>query len=255
MSGSTSMKTPSSQHCVKRALGTTAVMESTSSPASETLHGRQPPLAIAGLIPFSATDWPGRLTATVFTQGCPLACRYCHNSQLQPFSPGQVDLPEVFSLLEQRRGLLDGLVISGGEPTAQRGLAEAIAGVHQRGFPVGLHTCGYLPARIERLLASPETTPDWVGFDIKALPRDFAHVTGGTPTQAIGNWESLRLLSDAGVAMQVRTTIWPESVVADHLGELDAAVAQLGHELVVQTARGVGADGRYVQAAPATPVT
>lgn len=228
-------------------------MKRPSSVAAEARGGKEPPLAIAGIIPFSATDWPGRLTATVFTQGCPLACRYCHNAQLQEFSPGGVDLSEVFSLLEQRRGLLDGLVISGGEPTAQRGLARAIARAHSLGFPVGLHTCGYLPARIEGLLSDPITTPDWVGFDVKALPSDFAYVTGGTPTQAAGNWESLRLLSDAGVEMQVRTTIWPNSRAAAHLEQLKEEVASYGHTLVVHNARGVDDEGYYRTASATTP--
>lgn len=81
-------------------------------------------LPIAGIIPFSATDWPGKLTATAFTQGCPLRCVYCHNPQLQAFTPGARSLAEFLSLLNSRHGLIDAAVISGGEPTSVHGLAR-----------------------------------------------------------------------------------------------------------------------------------
>ena len=137
-------------------------------------------LPVAGIIPFSATDWPGKLTATAFTQGCPLKCVYCHNPSLQEFTSGAHNFAEVLELLDARRGLLDGLVISGGEPTASPGLAEAIAATHQMGFRVGLHTCGYAPNRLAKLLADPATTPDWIGFDVKGLPQDMPSATGCT---------------------------------------------------------------------------
>lgn len=117
---------------------------------------------IAGIIPFSATDWPGKLTATAFTQGCPWRCRYCHNPALQGFSAGTQSLQAFLELLGKRKGLLDGAVISGGEPTAQRGLGAAIAAIHDAGFPVGLHTCGYLPGRLAALLDDAATRPEWM---------------------------------------------------------------------------------------------
>ena len=97
-----------------------------------------PNLPVAGIIPFSATDWPGRLTVTAFTQGCPLRCSYCHNPNLQEFTPAPHDFSEVLDLLRARHGLIDALVISGGEPLACAGLGEAIAAAHEIGFPVGL---------------------------------------------------------------------------------------------------------------------
>lgn len=107
-------------------------------------------LSIAGGIPFSTCDWPGKLTITAFVQDCPLRCRYCHNPALQPFGNGDGDqgFEEVLDLLHARRGLIDALVISGGEPLAVPGLADAIRRTHAAGFPVGLHTSGYSPARL-----------------------------------------------------------------------------------------------------------
>ena len=202
-------------------------------------------LPVAGIIPFSATDWPGKLTATAFTQGCPLKCVYCHNPSLQEFTSGAHNFAEVLELLDARRGLLDGLVISGGEPTASPGLAEAIAATHQMGFRVGLHTCGYAPNRLAKLLADPATTPDWIGFDVKGLPQDMPSATGCTPPVAQASWRSLELLASSGTDLQVRTTVWRGSVLEEHLPRLQEVVAAYGQELVVQWARDCDADGRY----------
>lgn len=156
-------------------------------------------LPIAGIIPFSATDWPGKLTATVFVQGCPLACVYCHNSALQAFAPqggaaiastqeiagdgiGDRKLfRDVMDLLRGRHGLLDGLVISGGEPLSSPALPAAIAAAHAEGFQVGLHTSGYAPARLRKLLADDSTRPEWIGLDVKALPEHLPEVAGVSP--------------------------------------------------------------------------
>ncbi|MDK7134511.1 radical SAM protein [Corynebacterium sp. UMB4614] len=231
-------------------------------------------LALAGLIPFSATDWPGKLTATVFTQGCPLRCVYCHNAQLQEFpvvgggepaadlggagdgsggargAEGRPLFSDALELMERRRGMLDGLVISGGEPLAAAGLAAALAATKVAGFPVGLHTSGYAPARLRALLATEETRPDWIGLDVKALPRHAAAVTGLAPRAAERMWDSLRVAAAAaeqyGVELQMRTTLWPGSVIEQHLEELQGEVARLGHELHLQWARNVDDAGRYV---------
>lgn len=200
-----------------------------------------PDLPIAGVIPFSATDWPGHLTITAFTQGCPLACCYCHNPALQQVGPG-VKFP--WSLLEKRRGLIDALVISGGEPTMHPGLGSFIATVHSRGYPVGLHTSGYRPKAIATLLTSESTRPDWVGLDVKCLPGSSSEV-GLTPRAAAESWQSLELLTDADVPLQVRTTVWPGSVLEAELPLLQQRVASYGHHLVVQQARGVDANGRH----------
>ena len=72
-------------------------------------------LQIAGLVPLSTVDWPGQLAATLFLQGCPWRCHYCHNRAiLDPRTPGTVAWSEVRDLLERRRGLLDAVVFSGG---------------------------------------------------------------------------------------------------------------------------------------------
>lgn len=109
---------------------------------------------------------------------------------------------EVLNFLQRRRGLLDGVVFSGGEPTLQRSLRSAMAEVHALGYKVGLHTAGCYPTRLRALL--PHI--DWVGLDIKALPQDYAALTSvpGSGEQAFA---SLRQVLHAGVAHEVRITL------------------------------------------------
>lgn len=164
-------------------------------------------LQIAGLVPLSSVDWPGRLVATVFCQGCPWDCGYCHNPGLRDCdAPGVVEWAEVEALLARRSGLLDGVVFTGGEATRQDALAPAMRRVRELGFAVGLHTGGAYPRRLAELLPMV----DWVGLDIKALPEDYDGVVGS----AVGGaraWDSLELLIGAGVDHEVRLTVHPGS--------------------------------------------
>lgn len=185
-------------------------------------------LHVGGFSALSTCDWPGELVATVFCQGCPLACRYCHNPDLIPPGPRPTrgagpDWDGVLSLLATRRGLLDGVVFSGGEPTLQAGLAAAIAAVRALGFRVGLHTAGPYPERLDRVLALVE----WIGFDVKAPFADYAAITGvaGSGEKAR---RSLQRVIAAGVAVETRTTVHPLLTGPDDLARLDADLAGLG---------------------------
>lgn len=166
-------------------------------------------LAIAGLVPFSSVDWPGKLVATVFLQGCPWQCSYCHNPDLiSSRTPGTVAWEEVQALLTARRGLLDGLVLTGGEPTRQPAALAAARWAREAGFAVGLHTAGAYPTRLAALL--PEL--DWVGLDVKASQARYPAVAG-SPRAAERATASLALVlaaaAERGLAYEVRTTVAP----------------------------------------------
>ena len=181
-------------------------------------------LNIGGLTPMTTVDYPGELSAVVFCQGCPWRCRYCHNGHLIPASAdGQIRWPEVVAFLERRVGLLDAVVFSGGEPTLQSALPAAMEQVRSMGFKVGLHTAGPYPERLRRLI--PHL--DWVGLDIKALPDDYPGITG-VPKSGEMAWESLRILLDAGVALEVRTTLMPGWSREQVVGPLKTALARAG---------------------------
>jgi pyruvate formate lyase activating enzyme len=211
-------------------------------------------LEIAGLTPLSTCDWPGRLVATVFLQGCPWRCTYCHNqSILDPRTPGVIPWADVTALLAKRHGLLDGVVFSGGEPTRQAALVEACREVRDAGFLVGLHTSGAYPNRLAAVL--PHV--DWVGFDVKAparLYRDVTRVGTGTRTADVA-FASLRVLLDAVAArpldgppleVQVRTTVDPTVLTPADVAELTEVLAGLGvTDHVLQEARPDGTTAEY----------
>lgn len=180
-------------------------------------------LRVGGLTPMTTVDYPGELAAVVFCQGCPWRCRYCHNGHLLPTkSDDAVAWHQVKAFLERRRGLLDAVVFSGGEPTLQSALPAAMAEVRAMGFKVGLHTGGPYPERLGALL--PHI--DWIGLDIKALPEDYPAITG-VPGSGEKAWESLEILLGSGTPMEVRTTLHP-GWDRDRLGRLTDRLVAIG---------------------------
>lgn len=180
-------------------------------------------LRIGGLVPLTTIDYPGELAAVVFCQGCAWRCRYCQNGALiDPTAEPAMRWQQVRGFLERRRGLLDAVVFSGGEPTLQSALAPAMAEVRGLGFKVGLHTAGSAPRRLAGLLPFL----DWVALDIKALPAGYEAITGveGSGEAA---WESLSLIQTAGVPLEVRTTLMPQWTAED-LKSLAACLARTG---------------------------
>lgn len=201
-------------------------------------------LEISGLVPLSTCDWPDRLVATLFLQGCPWRCTYCHNPGLiDSRTPGRVPWSEVAALLDRRAGLLDGVVFSGGEPTRQEGLVDACRRVRAAGFGVGLHTGGAYPRRLAALL--PHL--DWVGLDIKAPPGRYEAITG-VPASARAAFRSLALVLAAGVEVQVRTTVDPTVLEAPDVEELSALLVGLGvRDHVLQEVRSTGVRPGYAR--------
>lgn len=208
-------------------------------PASPT----PPALPTAGLARLSTTDWPDHLVATVFLQGCPWRCPYCHNSHLQTLG---ADTPltweGVLAFLRSRQGLLDGVVFSGGEPTLHPALPGAMAEVRALGFAIGLHTAGPAPDALPPLLP----LVDWVGFDAKAPFDAYDTVTGRADSGPKAR-ESLRRLLEAQatthrtLGLEVRTTLHPALIDAAGLDRLAADLANLGvRHWVLQAFRAEG---------------
>jgi pyruvate formate lyase activating enzyme len=182
-------------------------------------------LAVGGLTPLTTIDFPGRLAAVVFCQGCPWRCRYCQNTHLlPPTGPAQIPWEEVLAFLERRRGLLDGVAFSGGEPTLQGALPQALAAVRSLGFETGLHTAGIYPERLAAVLP----LLDWVGIDIKAPPAGYAALTGAGPRSGERAWRSLELVLASGIPCEVRTTVHPELLPPDQILALAQELADAG---------------------------
>ena len=179
---------------------------------------------IGGLMPLTTIDFPGRLAAVVFCRGCPWRCGYCHNPELQRRSRETGKRwTDLVDLLSRRRGLLDGVVFSGGEPTLQPSLVEAVHAIKAMGYQVGLHTAGPYPDRLSRLLPSL----DWVGMDIKAPIERYEAVTGvpGSGARALA---SAKRILDSGIPHEFRTTVDFSLLKADELFSLARSLAALG---------------------------
>jgi pyruvate formate lyase activating enzyme len=203
-------------------------------------------LRVGGFVPFTSTDYPDALAAVVFCQGCPWRCAYCHNPHLiAAHGDDERDFARILAWLDSRRGLLDAVVFSGGEPTAQAEIVAAAAAVRSMGFAVGLHTGGAYPRRLAELL--PEL--DWVGIDVKAPIGHYAAVTGvpGSGSHALA---SLDLVRGAGCAYEVRTTVHPDLTPADALTTLACELAARGVERwILQGFRATGCANEAVAAA------
>lgn len=197
-------------------------------------------LRVGGFTPFTTTDYPGLLSAVVFCQGCPWQCAYCHNPHLLPAdTPASHAWPDILAFLEKRRGLLDAVVFSGGEPTLQSGLAQAMHEVKAMGFRIGLHSAGMYPDRLARVLP----LVDWIGLDVKAPIAAYPRLTG-VPGSGERVAESLGLVLNAQVAYELRCTWHPELLSAAELKTLADELLALGADrLVVQECRVSGLGG------------
>ena len=162
-------------------------------------------MKIGGFQPFTLTDYPGHVAAIVFTQGCNWRCPYCHNAQLLPIDRPKSDLiPEayVFDHLARRCCQLDGLVITGGEPTIQEDLPHFMHKVHRMGLAIKLDTNGSRPAVIRQLLE--EGLLDYIAMDIKA-PFDQYESIVRRPVDTDALHTSIELIKNSGVPHQFRT--------------------------------------------------
>jgi pyruvate formate lyase activating enzyme len=205
-------------------------------------------LRVGGFVPFTSTDYPGALAAVVFCQGCPWRCGYCHNPHLiAARGDDEREFPRIVEWLANRRGLLDAVVFSGGEPTAQAQIADAVASVRALRFKVGLHTAGVYPRRLARVL--PQL--DWVGLDVKAPVAEYAALAG-VATSGTAAFVSLDLVLRSGVAHEVRTTVHPALTPPATLERLACELADHGvARWVLQPFRATGcANEALVAAAP-----
>ncbi|NLI30301.1 MAG: anaerobic ribonucleoside-triphosphate reductase activating protein [Nitrospiraceae bacterium] len=163
-------------------------------------------MQIGGLQRSSLVDYPGSVSAVVFTQGCNFRCPYCHNPQLvEPslFEP-LLDAAGVLSFLESRVGRIGGVVVSGGEPLLHDDLPDFLDTLKGLGFSVKLDTNGSLPERLGAVLAA--RLADFVAMDIKAPLHKYQRVSGvSADTDAIQ--ASIRIIRESGIDHQFRTTM------------------------------------------------
>ncbi len=159
---------------------------------------------VQGFQKMTLLDFPGRVAATVFTGGCNLRCPFCHNAGLVRTPNASVSMEgEVLAYLARRRGILDGICITGGEPLLQPDLGDFVAKVKDMGYLVKLDTNGALPRQLETLLNTGMI--DYVAMDIKSSPEGYAKATGSEIDPEIFA-RSVEIIKQSGVAHEFRTT-------------------------------------------------
>jgi pyruvate formate lyase activating enzyme len=154
----------------------------------------------------SLIDYPGKVSCVLFLPGCNFTCPYCHNPDLAlgDIAPAnRIQLETAFEFLKKRRGLIDGIVISGGEPTMTRELGEICTRIKELGYPVKLDTNGSRPDTLARLFDSG--CVDYVAMDIKAPPALYTPVI--TRQDMTGKIEkSIHIIMSSGLDYEFRTT-------------------------------------------------
>ncbi len=191
---------------------------------------------IGGLQKFTLSDFPGRAAAIIFTQGCNFNCSWCHNRQLIPkCCPGtpRFEAGDVLGFLESRRGRLDGLVITGGEPTIQDGLVPFIRKARKLGFEIKLDSNGSRPGILSMLVE--EGLIDYLAIDIKA-PEDKYGLLTGKSVPAARIMESVSIASASGIEHEFRTTYVPHLLSCSDMDRI-AAMVPSGSRHTVQNYR------------------
>ena len=160
---------------------------------------------IGGLQKCSLIDYPGELSAIIFTRGCNFRCPYCYNSELvlpEKYSP-LIPEEEIFSFLEKRRGKLDAVAITGGEPCIQPDLPEFMRELKDMGYKVKLDTNGSCPGALEKVLP----LVDYIAMDVKAPPEKYSYIAGAD-VNIDDIKKSIRLIINSGKEHEFRTTVF-----------------------------------------------
>jgi pyruvate formate lyase activating enzyme len=161
-------------------------------------------MILAGLQKNSFIDFPGKISCVLFTTGCNFICPYCHNADLARGEyPERFESKEISDFLRSRRGMLEGVAITGGEPTLDRGIADLCRTVKSLGYPVKLDTNGSRPAVLRGLIE--QRLVDFIAMDIKAPLNDY-HPFSRNPRIHERLTASIRLIMESAPAYEFRTT-------------------------------------------------
>ena len=164
-------------------------------------------MRIQGLQKLTLLDFPGKVACTVFTAGCNLRCPFCHNASLVVDIPKEVAITEeeFFAFLEKRRGVMDGVCVSGGEPLLQPGIEEFIKKIKEMGYAVKLDTNGTFPEKLQTLVE--KGLVDYVAMDIKNSREAYSITSGVEPLDIVPVEKSVSYLKEGHVPYEFRTTV------------------------------------------------
>ncbi len=161
-------------------------------------------MILAGLQKNSFIDFPGKISCVLFVTGCNFICPYCHNADLARGEyPARFELSEVIGFLKSRRGMLEGVAITGGEPTLDKGIFDLCRAVKALGYPVKLDTNGSRPKVLRQLIA--QHLVDFIAMDIKAPLNDYAPFSRNSNIHERLT-TSIRIIMESAPAYEFRTT-------------------------------------------------
>ncbi len=181
-------------------------------------------MKIYGLQKMTLLDFPGRVACTVFLAGCGLRCPFCHNYELAVgTAPPVMEEKELAVFLEKRRGLLDGVAVTGGEPCLNRDLPDLLRRIRSLGYAVKLDTNGQHPRMLAGILQNG--LADYVAMDIKNSPAKYAETAGLASLDLAPIKESVRLLMESPADYEFRTTVVDELHGADDFEKIGEWIA------------------------------
>ena len=177
---------------------------------------------LAGLQKTTFIDYPEKIACIVFTQGCNFRCGYCHNPELFENKEPLISLEAFFDFLKKRQGKLDGVVVTGGEPTLQKDLKEFIKNIKELGFAVKLDTNGTNPQILEELIN--EKLLDYIAMDIKA-PIDKYEFIVNCNVNIENIKKSINLIKNSCVNYEFRTTVLKSQLSYDDFEKIGEMIS------------------------------
>ncbi len=181
-------------------------------------------MIIKGLQKTTLLDFPSRVACTVFTGGCNFRCPFCHNASLvlSPASVDGISEEEFFRFLSKRKGILDGVCITGGEPLLQKDIESFIFKIKNEGFAVKLDTNGSFPERLRSIVA--EGLVDYIAMDIKNSEEKYS-LTAGIEGNCPQVFESIDFIMSSGVDYEFRTTVVKELHTVEDIESIAKRIA------------------------------
>ena len=180
-------------------------------------------MLIHGLQKMTLLDYPGYVACTVFLNGCDFRCPYCHNFELvDGTAQALMDDEEFFAFLGKRKGLLDGVCISGGEPLLHKDIDDFIRRIGEMGYKVKLDTNGYHPDMLKKLI--DKGLLDYIAMDIKNSFAKYAVTTGASNIDTSIIKKSISIIMNSGVDYEFRTTVAGGLHQADDFEQIGAMI-------------------------------
>lgn len=197
-------------------------------------------MILGGLQKNSLIDFPGTVACVAFTSGCNFNCPYCHNPDLAKGGVSDADAAisqtEFFTFLEKRKGLLDGVVITGGEPTLQKDLEGFCVTIRQMGYQIKLDTNGSHPRVVARLLE--QQLVDFVAMDIKSNLEGYPSLVKGD-FQGDAIMETVKILMDRAPAYEFRTTCVRPFIDLALMGDIGGMIKGASHYVLQHCSRNI----------------